>query len=92
MKRKKKEQAEGVYDALMNVKEMQEKIIVTLRKKHFDQIKLEELREEWERLGPSKQKSKLGDSILHEIELIDAELMVELKFGAFAVSQGLHVK
>jgi ankyrin repeat protein len=89
---KKKEQAEGVYDALMNAKEMEEKIIVTLRKKHFDQIKLEELREEWERLGPSKQKSKLGDSILHEIELIDAELMVELKFGAFAVSQGLHVK
>jgi ankyrin repeat protein len=89
---KKKELAEGVYDILVNAKENEEKIIVKLRKKHFDQLRLEELREEWEKLGPSKQKEKIGDSILHEIELIDAELMVELKFGAFAVSQGLHVK
>ena len=77
---------------LVNAKETEEKIIVKLRKQHFDQVRLEELCEEWEKLGPSKQKEKIGDSILHEIELIDAELMVKLKFGAFAVSQGLHAK
>eukprot|EP00944_MAST-04C_sp_MAST-4C-sp1_P005112 g5112.t1 len=89
---KKKEVAEGVYDVLKTAKETEEELIVSLRKQHFDQIKLEELCEEWHKLGPKRQQSKLGDSVLREIELIDAELMVKLKFGEFAVSQGLHSK
>ena len=40
-----------------------------------------------------KLGQRVGDAAeMALIELIDAELMVELKFGAFAVSQGLHVK
>ena len=79
---------EAYADALMNAKEMEEKIIVTLRKKHFDQIKLEELREELDRA--SKEHARHEERLQKELrESEKRELEAERRCGGRAHQRGL---
>ena len=55
-------------------------IFVLLRKKHFEKLRIEELLDDWKTMGPGDRKGKLGKSVLAELDGLDSELVVKLKF------------
>jgi ankyrin repeat protein len=80
MQNKLKEKAEIMCDILRETLKAEQKNVALLRKKHFEKLRIEELMDVWNSMGPGDRKGKRGNSVLAELDGLDSELVVKLKF------------
>ena len=76
-----KERAEEVCEALKQTLVSETAKINSLRKKHFDGMRIEELTDLWESMRVEDRGGKKGRYLLEELDTLDSELAVKLKFG-----------
>ena len=81
MKSELKEAAEEVCEALKQTLQSETAKIDSLRKKHFDGMRIEELTDQWESMRMEDRGGKKGRYLLEELDTLDSELAVKLKFG-----------